>query len=155
MKQLRMTAALFLALILSVGALALPACATTTTTTHDGLDVIIEMDKEQYEADESITATITVKNTTRKDITISNLEQLIPEGYTLAKDSDVAKEDVTLAPGKELVLTVTMDSQAASAAESGESSFWDTLIYGKTFGIYNIFLLLLAILAIVIFMLLT
>ncbi|MBQ2861741.1 MAG: hypothetical protein IJE83_03020, partial [Oscillospiraceae bacterium] len=67
---------------------------------HEGLEVSVEMDKESYEEGELITATITVKNTNAEAVIITNLEQLIPEGYELAKDSEAATENVELAPGE-------------------------------------------------------
>ncbi len=87
----------------------LSASATsTTTTTDDGLQVTVEMDKETYEPDEPITATITLKNTKYKEITVNNLEQLIPEGYELAEESKVALKNKTLGAKASVKLTVTM-----------------------------------------------
>ena len=154
MKFTRKIMAFLLILVLSTGLLALPAYATTTSAEHDGLEITVEMDKEEYEKDESITATITVKNTSKEDITILNLEQLIPEGYELAEESEAAKGEVTLRPGRKVTLKVTMDAEPVVEEET-EGSFLDTLLYGKTWGIPNLLLALAVILAIVIFFVLT
>lgn len=153
MNFFRKLTVLFLALVLSLSALALPVFATVTSTEHEGLEITVEMDKEQYEADESITATITVKNITKDEITIHSLEQLIPEGYRLAEDSDVSKGEVTLRPGRKLVLTVTMDSEYEP--EEAEPTWWEVLLYGSTWGVRNILLLLIVIVLIVLFFILT
>ena len=153
MKLCKKMSAAMLALLLSLSVLLLPVFATVTSTEHEGLEITIEMDKEQYEADESITATITVKNISKNEITIHSLEQLIPEGYSLAEDSDVSKGEVTLRPGRKVVLTVTMDSEYEP--EEPEPTWWEIILYGSTWGVRNIVLLLIAVALIVLFFILT
>ncbi len=131
--------ALILTLLLCAVTLVLPVAATVTTSEHNGLEITIEMDKEVYEADEPITATITVRNITQNEITIANLEQLIPQGYRLAEGSDISKEDTTLRPGRKVALTVTMDSEYEPEAEGEDQGTWlDKLLYGKTSGVSNL-----------------
>lgn len=123
---------------------------------YQGLQVMVKMDKEQYEEGESITATITVVNTNSQSVTVVNLEQLIPEGYVLAENSQVATQDVEMAPGQTIELQVTFVGEPAQPAENGQSgTFWDKLFYGETFGIPNIILVVIAVIAIIIFMILT
>ncbi len=131
--------ALALALMLCAVTIVLPVAATVTTSEHNGLEITIEMDKEVYEAEEPITATITVRNVSQNEITIANLEQLIPQGYRLADGSDISKEDTILRPGRKMVLTVTMDSEYEPETEGEDQGTWlDTLLYGKTSGLSNL-----------------
>lgn len=145
---------LFLLAVLCAGMLALPAAATTTYSEHEGLEVIVEMDKEHYDTGEPITATITVTNTNAYSVTIANLEQLIPEGYKLEKDSQAAMENIELTPNKTIVLEVTFVGEEEEEL-SASDDFFDKLLNGYTWGIPNLLLAVVAVIAVVIFMLLT
>lgn len=158
MKNLHKTLSLILAALLCAMLLALPAAATTTHMEYNGLEVTVEMDKEEYDFGEPITATITVKNTSAQIITIANLEQLIPEGYRLAEDSKASAQNIELLPGRTTVLEVTFEGDtAAEPAEEGASgwNFLNTLLYGETMGVPNLLLAVLAVIAIAVFMFLT
>lgn len=123
---------------------------------YDGLQVMVQMDQETYEAGEEITATITVVNTNRQPVTVINLEQLIPEGYVLAEDSRASTQNVEIRPGQEIQLQVTFVGEPSEPAENGEGgTFWDKLFYGDTFGIPNIIWAVIVIIFIIVFMLLT
>lgn len=155
MKFLRKVTVAFL-LVGCLGMLGLPVRASTTME-HEGLQVSIQMDKEQYDEGEPITATITVTNTNSYSVTIVNLEQLIPEGCVLAEGSDVAKQNVDIAAGETITLQVTYVGDPASTGteDAGEMSFFDKLLYGETWGIPNLLLAVIAAIAFGIFMLLT
>ena len=77
MKRIRAVVTLLLVCFLFAEALVMPARATTTTTTQDGLEVTVEMDKEMYAPGEPITATITLK-TERTDLKVWGVN---PEGF--------------------------------------------------------------------------
>jgi len=141
-------------MLLCTGLLATPAAAASTYVEHDGLEITVEMDKEQYDAGEPITATITVKNTNAAAVTIANLEQLIPEGYHLAQNSKAGMRDIELRPHQTMVLEVTFVGEAAAETVSAES-FFDKLLYGETLGIPNLLIAVILVIAFVIFMLLT
>ncbi|MBQ7875613.1 MAG: hypothetical protein IJ306_10765 [Oscillospiraceae bacterium] len=153
MKAVRkiMTALLLAAVLIQFTAL--PAFASSME--HEGLEVTVQMDKEVYEEGEPITATITVKNTNAEAVTITNLEQLIPEGYKLAEDSIANTTDVVLGPGETVTLNVTYGEPLESSAEETVESFFDTLIFGESFGIPNILIALIVIIAIFVFFKLT
>ena len=155
MKTLQKLICLFL-LILCAGMLALPVAASSYAE-YDGLQVSVEMDKEQYEEGEPITATISVTNTNAYSVTIVSLEQLIPEGYVLAEDSEVSMQNVEMQSGQTIVLQVTFVGEPVETVEGdGESgSFWDKLLYGETWGIPNILLLVIGLIAFAIYMFLT
>ena len=122
---------------------------------YQGLQVMVKMDKEQYEAGEPITATITVVNTNSQSVTIVNLEQLIPEGYVLAEDSQVSTQNVEAKPGQELELRVTFVGESEQPGQEGSGSFWDKVFYGETLGIPNLILVVIGVIAVIIFMVLT
>ena len=137
MKSLRKVVSAALLLICAY-VFALPAMASAQME-HDGLDVKIVMDKEQYESGEPITATITVTNTNDHAVSVVNLEQLVPEGYVLAADSVAAKQNFEIPAGETVVLEVTLESQQTESAEEEETTnFLDKLLYGETLGIPNL-----------------
>lgn len=142
-------------LAMLMGMLALPAAASSYSE-HQGLQVTVEMDKEQYDVGEAMTATITVVNTNSYAVTIVNLEQLIPEGYVLSENSEVSMQNVEMQPGQTIVLQVTFEGEPVQPGEGEEyTSFWDKLLYGQTWGIPNILLAVLGLIAFGVFMLLT
>lgn len=155
MKILQKILSLSLLALLCAGMLTLPAAASSTYAEHEGLQVTVQMDKEQYDDGEPITATITVTNTNSEIVTIANLEQLIPEGYKLAEDSQSALKDVQLSPNRTLMLKVTFVGEDASAEEAASEDFFGNLLEGETWGIPNLLLLVLGAIAIAVFMILT
>lgn len=155
MKILRKMITLLL-MLLWLSALTLPVAASTYTE-YDGLAVTVEMDQEEYEDGDPITATITVKNTKSSSVTIVNLEQLIPDGYVLAEDSVASMTNFTIKPGETVVLEVTFEGQPEEQleGETESESFVDKLLYGYTLGIPNLLLALILVVALVIFIILT
>lgn len=130
--------------------------AASSYAEHEGLQVMVKMDQETYEEGEEITATITVVNTNSQPVTIINLEQLIPEGYILAENSQVATKNVEIKPGQEISLQVTFVGEPSQPTEKGEGgTFWDKLFYGETLGIPNIILAVIVVIFLIVFMLLT
>lgn len=154
MKILQRIVSLSLLAVLCLGALVLPAAAASTYMEHEGLEVTVEMDKEQYDTGEPITATITVTNTNAYTVTIANLEQLIPEGYKLADDSVAAMKNIELSPNRTMVLEVTFVGEAAAETAVTED-FFAKLFYGETWGIPNLLIAVVLVIAFILFMLLT
>ena len=154
MKNLKRYLILLLTAIYLSIFMALPASAQRTVVKHEGLEVAIEMDKEQYEAGEPITASITVRNTSTDTITIANLEQLIPEGYRLSRNSKAGVQNIELRPEQTTTLKVTFEGEPNQETAITEG-FFDKVLYGETWGIPNLLLLVLAVIALVVFMLLT
>lgn len=153
MKRLKRYSILLLTVIYISVFFVLPVSAERTVVKHDGLEVIVEMDKEQYDAGEPITATITVRNTSTNTITIANLEQLIPEGYRL-KGSKAGVQNIDLRPAQSTTLKVTFVGEAEKETAAAEG-FVDKLLYGETLGIPNLLLTVLLVIAFIIFMILT
>lgn len=146
MKNLRKLSILFL-LLIWLCLLAVPVAASTYME-HQGLEVTVVMDKEHYDNGEPMTATITVKNTNGYPVTVVNLEQLIPEGYVLSENSEVAMSNFEIKAGETVVLAVTMEGIPEETEAAEEMNFFDKLLYGETWGISN---LLLAVLVLVVF----
>jgi len=154
MKNMHKIASVSLLLVLFAGVLVMPAAATSSFSEHDGLEVTIEMDKDRYSPGEPITAAITVENTNTETVMIANLEQLIPEGYQLEPDSEVAMTDVEMWPGRVIVLEVTFVGEPAAEAEA-VSGFFDKLLYGETMGIPNLLIAVVLAIGFAVFMILT
>lgn len=153
MTTLKRMTVFFLLLVLCTSLFVLPAMATHMV--HEGLDVTIIMDKEQYEDNEPITATITVKNTNAYSMTIVNLEQLIPDGYRLSESSLASMKNIELGAGQSVVLEVTFESAAPEVQTAENEDFFAKLIYGETWGIPNLLIALIVVAAVAIFMWLT
>ena len=154
MKFLQKGISLFWA-ILCICALILPAAAVSSSMEHEGLEVSVQMDKEQYVDGEPITATIIVENTNLETVTITNLEQLIPEGYQLSDNSKVSEKNVELLPGEVMVLEVTFEREASETAGVMPEDFFGKLLHGETWGLPNLLLIMVAAIAIAVFMILT
>ena len=122
---------------------------------YQGLQVMVNTDKETYQDGEAITAIITVVNTNSQPVTVMNLEQLIPEGYVLAENSEVSTQNVEIRPGQTIELQVTFEGEPEEAAEGSEGSFWDKVFYGETIGIPNLILIVFGVIFFIVFMALT
>lgn len=153
MKTLCKIFAVLLLTVVMLECFAVPAMASQME--HEGLEVTVQMDKEIYEEGEPITATITVKNTNPEAVTITNLEQLIPEGYKLAEDSEVNTTDVVLGTGETVTLNVTYGEPLESVETDPVMGFVDTVIYGETIGIPNVLIAFILIVGLIIFFKLT
>lgn len=156
MNNLKKMVLLFHTAIFCVGLLVLPVSAQSTHVEHEGLEITIEMDQEQYEEDDPITATITVKNSNASTVEIANLEQLIPEGYRLAENSKAGMQNIELRPAQTIVLEVTFVGDAEpDEAEAVTADFFDKLLYGETMGIPNLLIGVILVISFIIFMILT
>ena len=151
-KNLKRLTVWFLLAAACIGILVLPVSASYME--YEGLEITIEMDKEVYNAGEPITATITVKNTNSGTSTISNLEQLIPEGYRLAESSEASMKDVTLRGGQAIVMNVTFVAESQPETEITEDVL-TKMIEGETWGLPNLLWGVILLTAFAIFMFLT
>lgn len=89
MKVIKKLTAAAVCLTLMMGAVGIQASAATVT--QDGLNASLTTDKTEYKKDEPITATLTVENTSGTSVKDVNLENIVPEGYELAKDYTLTK----------------------------------------------------------------
>ena len=131
-----------------------PVTANASLMENDGLEVTIDTDRENYEEGEAITATITVTNTKDEPVQILNLEQLVPEGYVIEEGSDFEGE-VTLGKGESISINVRYAGENPIPDENKVEDFLNNLIYGETWVIPNILLVIGGIAAVAIFFKLT
>lgn len=101
-KAKKLLAALF-------GVVILVSCMTTSvfaaeTGTQDGLNAVIQTDKESYAANEDIQITVTVTNTNTFEVKDVSIESLLPDALTL-KDGDLKSKTVDLKPGETLSIS--------------------------------------------------
>lgn len=108
---IRKSLAVMLTLLLVLGMFALPAYAAETSS--DGLAVTLTTDKKEYARGETITATLTVKNTNTVAVKNVTLESMIPAGYVLAQGDQTALQVNELAAGQTVTLTVRLVPQQA------------------------------------------
>ncbi|MBQ3531617.1 MAG: hypothetical protein IJA05_06840 [Oscillospiraceae bacterium] len=144
---------IFSVLLLSILLLqifALPAMASQSVE-HDGIEIEIVTDKENYELDEDIKAVITVRNTNEQAVIIADLEQLVPEGYKIKESADIQLKDIELAPDETITLNVTLVSEAGVLSGEAAENFFDTIIFGETWGIPNILIVLVLIIGVFVF----
>ncbi len=102
-------------LMMCIGVFTLSASATTSS--QDGLEITLTTDKESYSSSEEIIATLTVTNTNDLAVTNVSLEQVIPDGYVLAQDSEATKEISSISSGETetLVVTIVPDTSVTTA----------------------------------------
>lgn len=91
------------------GVFMLVSCMTTSvfaaeTGTQDGLNAVIQTDKEIYAANEDIQITVTVTNTNTFEVKNVSIESLLPDALTL-KDGDLKSKTVDLKPGETLSIS--------------------------------------------------
>lgn len=101
-KAKKLLAALF-------GVVMLVSCMTifvfaAETVTQDGLNAVIQTDKESYAANEDIKITVTVTNTNTFEVKNVSIESLLPDALTL-KDGDLKSKTVDLQPGETLSIS--------------------------------------------------
>lgn len=147
--------------MLCVGLMAIPAYASQIS--QDGLDVVLTTDKGSYAQGETITETLTVRNT--KDTTVFDLrlEIQIPAGYVPADDQSTVMYVETLEAGETAAFTVTFvedytkpgasadqDQTAEEAADTksheAQKKAYNVLFWLAAVGIFAI-VILLAVLA--------
>ena len=92
--------------------------AFAASSSQDGLEVTLTTDKESYSQSEQIVATLTVTNTNEAEISNVSLENVIPEGYTLADGSEATKQFESLGAGETVTLTVTYVADSVSGDEA-------------------------------------
>ncbi|MGN1142331.1 MAG: VWA domain-containing protein [Oliverpabstia sp.] len=105
MKRLKKALAFLLAMVLCLGMTMMNVSAASSG--QDGLEVTLTADKDQYRKGEKITATLTVTNTNDESVSNITMENIIPDGYSLADGLEAVKKVESLAPGETVSMTVT------------------------------------------------
>ena len=116
MRAIKKVLLFLLTIIVSISLRAMPTFASSSS--QDGLEIVLSTDKESYSQSEKIIATLMVMNT--NDFSVSNvsLENMIPEGYTLAEGTVAMKQVESLEAGETVSLTVSYVSEYSG--NSGE-----------------------------------
>ncbi len=149
MKKIQKIFSALLLMLLMLQLFAMPAMASEVE--HDGLDITIVTDKENYELDEDINAVITVKNTNDYAVIVADLEQLVPEGYKIKEKADIQLKDIELQPGETITLDVTFENETPALSEENIENFLDEIIYGETLKIPNILIVFVLLIGIILF----
>lgn len=113
------------------------------TLSQDGLEIILTTDKEEYNQDEQIVATLTVTNTNIFTITNISLENIIPEGYMLVDNFEKTKQVKSLSAGETATLTVTYtiseneqtSNITPNTGDCSKITFWSVLLILAAIGI--------------------
>lgn len=109
MKVFKKLTAAAVCMTLMMGAVGIQASAATVT--QDGLNASLTTDKTEYKKDEPITATLTVENTSGTAVKDVKLENIVPEGYELAKDYSLTKSVDELKSNDKVELTVVYNAK--------------------------------------------
>lgn len=111
MKKTIRNLALILSVIFCICLLTIPAMAAPVT--QDGLEVTLTTDKAEYTAEETIVATLTVKNISSEDITAVVLSHKVHNGLSVSAGT-ASKTVATLAAGasESLEVSYTVDTSA-------------------------------------------
>ena len=101
---------------------------SAASTEQDGLEVSLTTDKSEYSQDDPITATLSVTNTNDAAVSNVSLENMIPEGYSLAEGSEAEKQVESLDAGETVTMSVTYIADSSDGgddtgdAESADSA---------------------------------
>lgn len=107
MKIAKKVMPVLVALALYIGSSAIPVYAETGTATQDGLSVTYITDKERYGSTEEINVVLSVTNNNADSVYDVQLEEIIPDGYTLADSSQKCKGISELKSGESERLDAT------------------------------------------------
>lgn len=97
-KLFSMVLSLLLCLVFAV-----PAFAATAS--QDGVEVTLTTDKQSYSKGEEISVVVTAKNTNDENVSDVQIQNVVPEGYTLKSGYSASSPSKVLEPGQTLTLT--------------------------------------------------
>lgn len=104
MKRMKKVCAIMLGIVMLVGVTAF--AAVSNSASQDGIQAIIQTDKNSYAANEEIQVNITVTNTNHHAVKNVSIEALLPDELTL-KDGALQSDTVNLDAGETLTLSCT------------------------------------------------
>ena len=120
MKKAKKTLAFLFAMILCIGMMTMNVSAASTE--QDGLEVSLTTDKSEYSQDDPITATLSVTNTNDAAVSNVSLENMIPEGYSLAEGSEAEKQVESLDAGETVTMSVTYIADSSDGGDAENPS---------------------------------
>ena len=120
MKKAKKTLAFLFAMVLCIGMMTMNVSAASAE--QDGLEVSLTTDKSKYSQGDQITATLTVTNTNDESVSNITMENMIPDGYILADDSESTKEVESLNSGETVSMTVTYSASKSDTEEPSDDN---------------------------------
>ena len=111
MKVWKKLQVVFLALLLCTGMMTQPALAASLL--QDRIEAALTTDKETYQQGEEIKVTLTVTNTNDTAVTNLSLENVLPENFVLAENTETTKKMESLQAGETVTLTTVCTVKAS------------------------------------------
>ena len=118
MKRMKKVCAIMLGIVMLVGVTAF--AAVSNSASQDGIQAIIQTDKNSYAANEEIQVNITVTNTNHHAVKNVSIEALLPDELTL-KDGALQSDTVNLDAGETLTLSCTAMLEKEIITEPGST----------------------------------
>ena len=103
-RKMRRLLTFLLAVLMCVSMCVMPVFATSVD--QDGLKISLTTEKETYSKSEMIKATLMVTNTNDTSVSNVSLNNVLPEGYAFAKESEAEKKLETLGAGESVTMSV-------------------------------------------------
>ena len=119
MKVWKKLQVVFLALLLCTGMMTQPALAASLL--QDGIEAALTTDKETYQQGEEIKVTLTVTNTNDTAVTNLSLENVLPENFVLAENTETTKKMESLQAGETVTLTTVCTVKASDDKKDDEN----------------------------------
>ena len=95
------------------------AGVSAQTYTQDGLDVVIQADKEVYSSADSIEVMMSVTNSNDYPVSDVKLENTTPDGYTLSSEYSLRRTISNLNPDESAYLAAVYIPSSISPPPSG------------------------------------
>ena len=119
MKVWKKLQVVFLALLLCTGMMTQPALAASLL--QDRIEAALTTDKETYQQGEEIKVTLTVTNTNDTAVTNLSLENVLPENFVLAENTETTKKMESLQAGETVTLTTVCTVKASDDKKDDEN----------------------------------
>lgn len=120
MKRMKKVCAIMLGIVMLVGVTAF--AAVSNSASQDGIQAIIQTDKNSYDANEDIRVNITVTNTNNYTVKNVSIEGLLPDDLTL-KEGSLKSDTVNLNSGETLTIdcVAVLEKEIVTEPDSTES----------------------------------
>lgn len=127
MRKMKKILTFFMTLVFCMGLFSSPVFAAESQ--QDGLKVELVSEQSEYKSNEDISVTLSVTNTSDQTVSNVSLENLVPEGYKLASESQTNKTVNEIRPGETITLksvfTSTDEQLAGTISQQGSGNNGD------------------------------
>lgn len=124
MRKMKKILTFFMTLVFCMGLFSSPVFAAESQ--QDGLKVELVSEQSEYKSNEDISVTLSVTNTSDQTVSNVSLENLVPEGYKLASESQTNKTVNEIRPGETITLksvfTSTDGQLAGTISQQGSGN---------------------------------